>query len=1302
MSRTARLLPLAVLLALAGPAWAEAPKGGPEPFKHLEFRSIGPAAGGRVARVCGVPGDPLTYYAATAAGGVWKSADGGTTWKPVFDDQPIASMGAVAVAPSDPNVVYAGSGEANIRGNVEPGNGIYKSTDAGKTWKHVWKQEGQVGRIAVHPRNANVAFAAVLGHAFGPNPERGVYRTTDGGKTWVQVLKKDADTGAIDVVLDPNNPSIVFASLWQTRRRPWEMTSGGPGSGLYLSRDGGDTWTQLGPRDPDAKAEKKEGQKEPPGKGLPPGIWGRVGLAVAPSDGRRVYALIEAEKGGLYRSDDGGDSWDLATDHHALRQRPWYFSTITVDPKNPDVVYCPQVRMLKSIDGGKTFSPVKKAHHGDHHDLWIDPRDPKRMIGANDGGVDVSVNGGETWFAPPLPIAQFYHVAADTRVPYHVMGAMQDIGTASGPSNSLSVAGIDVADWESVGGGEAGFVVPDPADPDVVWAGEYGGYVSRYDRRTRQARNVSIYPFNPSGHGAEDLRYRFQWTAPIMVSPHGSHVVYHASNVLFRTTDGGKSWQPVSPDLTRNDRSKQKWSGGPITGDNTGVEVYGTIFAVAESPKEQGVLWAGSDDGRLHVTRDGGKSWEDVGKNVKGLPEWGTVVCVEASPFDAATAYVVVDNHRMDDMRPHLFKTADFGKTWASLSAGLPQDVFLRAVREDPKRRGLLYLGTERGLAFSTNDGAAWQPLKMNLPTVAVTDLVVKNDDLVLSTNGRSLWIFDDLTPIRVYSDEVAKKVVYLFPEVRAVRWRYHTPLHEPRAGSAGANPPPGAAFYYYLKDKPKGDVTLDVLDAQGRVVRTLSSKPEPEDFPVGDPDGPEKPKKADLKTEPGLHRAVWDLRYKGPERIKGAKVDAGSVTEGPLANPGVYTLRLTADGKTAEARAEVRLDPRTEISEGALEAHLKFALEVRGAVGRLAEDVNRLRAVRKQLADRDELLKDETRAADLVKASKALIEKLDALEGKFHNPKAHVAYDILAQKGGAQLYSQLVMLHEFADDSDGPVTQGMREVFDEATKVLAGYEAELAALFKGDLAKLNDDAKKLDLPVVHVPAPAAAKPVTGAALPQPLRGILAEIDLPAPYGVKSEALPEFTAKALEGYESNDKPTTLRAAVSKARETLVEQVKGLSVREEFRARPREADFANEVVRKQKEAARVIGELNEVLDDLKKVGSMRDGEVKRWRADYDFVLARVELELAWLNEYQFALGELRREERPPLDPKEQTGWRLEPAEVSRGDAAARKMSAEAVKLLRKVAEDYPATPWAWFAKRDAAAPLGLTWKAAKVE
>ncbi|HEV3145607.1 MAG TPA: hypothetical protein VGZ47_17060, partial [Gemmataceae bacterium] len=571
----------------------------PPELKGLKYRMIGPAIGGRVSRSSGVPGDPNTYYAATAAGGVWKSTDGGFTWKPIFDDQPIASMGSIAVAPSDPNVIYAGSGEANIRGNVSPGNGIYKSTDAGKSWKQVWTNIGQIGTMIVHPTNPDIAYAAVLGNPFGPNAERGVYRTKDGGKNWERVLFVDENTGASDVCFDPSNSRILFAGTWQTRRRPWELTSGGPGSGLHVSRDGGDTWDSL----KDAKSAK-EGLK-PSDKflknGLPNGNWGKVGVGVAASDSRRVYALIEADEGGLFRSNDGGESWSRVNSERILRQRAWYYTTFTIDPTNADVIWAPQVPLLKSIDGGRSFQRVPGYHHGDMHDVWIDPKNPKRIIASNDGGVDISTNGGESWYAPPLPIAQFYHVAVDNRVPYHVAGCVQDIGSASGPSDSLAQK-IFLSDWENVGGGEAGFVAFDWSDPNIVYAGEYGGYISRYDHRTRQARNISIYPYNPSGHGGEDLKYRFQWTAPILVSPHDAKTVYHAANVLFRTHDGGVTWEKVSPDLTRNDKNKQKWSGGPITGDNTGVEVYCTIFALAESPVTKGVLWAGSDDGLIHVS----------------------------------------------------------------------------------------------------------------------------------------------------------------------------------------------------------------------------------------------------------------------------------------------------------------------------------------------------------------------------------------------------------------------------------------------------------------------------------------------------------------------------------------------------------------------------------------------------------------------------------------------------------------------------------------------------------------------------
>lgn len=1023
----------------------------PPALKALKYRSIGPAAGGRVSRACGVPGDPNVYYAATASGGVWKSVDGGLTWTSIFDDQPVSSIGSIAVAPSDPNVIYVGSGEANIRGNVAAGNGIYKSTDAGKTWTHVWKQEGQIGTMVVHPANPDIAYAAVLGHAFGPNPERGVYRTTDGGRTWQQVLKKNPDTGASDVALDPSNPRIVFAGLWEARRYPWDLKSGGPGSGLYLSRDGGDTWTELR------------------GKGLPDGIWGKVGVAVAPSDGRRVYALIEAEQGGLFRSDDGGETWTRINAYRGLRQRAWYYSTLTVDPRNPDIVWFPQVPMLKTIDGGKTIIFVKGMQHGDHHDLWIDPKNPERMIGANDGGVTITTDGGEHWFSPPLPIGQFYHVTVDNHAPYRVAGAMQDLGTAQGPSNSLTSRGIALSDWIIVGGGEAGHVVSDPSDPNVVYAGEYLGYLSRFDRRTGVVRNVSAWPENPSGHGAADMRYRFQWTAPIAVSPHDPKVVYHGAQVVFRTTDGGQTWTPISPDLTRNDKTKQQWAGGPITGDNTGVETYGTVFAVAESPKAPGLIWAGSDDGLVHVTRDGGKSWTNVTAAMPGFPEWGTVSTIEPSPFDAATAYVVVDAHRLDDMRPYLYRTDDYGRTWTRLDRTLPSDVYLHVVREDPKRRGLLYLGTERGVMYSTDDGATWEPLQLNLPTVAVHDLVVKDDSLVVGTHGRSIWILDDLIPIRELSPKVLDSPLHVFSVAPAIRWEYSPGTWS--RGPYGDNPPRGASIYYYLKDKPTGEVRIEIRDADGRHVRTLSSTPQ-DPIGAGDDEAREVEalKKAAIPAEAGVQRAVWDLRYDGARMIKGGKLDAGNPRVGPMVTPGRYTATVTVDGRTASTSVTVLPDPRITVAPADLAAQVAFVLRIRDDITRLTEMVESLRSVRKQLADRTSLLKNDGRAAEVVAAAEALIKKLDALEDRAHNPTAEVVYDILAMKGGTRLYSRLAPLMDWAREGVGAPTQGLRDVLAEQEKELNQYLDAFRAIVATDLAKVNELAAKAGVGFVVVP----------------------------------------------------------------------------------------------------------------------------------------------------------------------------------------------------------------------------------------
>jgi photosystem II stability/assembly factor-like uncharacterized protein len=1055
---TVRLLTAAVLLVAAlttGPG-IFAQTGGDRPptgtslpsvdaFKALKYRSIGPAQGGRVSRVAGIPGDPSTYYAATASGGVWKSVDGGLTWKPIFDDQPTSSIGSIAVSPSSPNFVYVGSGEANIRGNVAPGNGIYKSVDAGRTWTRVWAQEGQIGTLIVHPANPDVAFAAVLGRAFGPNPERGVYRTRDGGRSWQRVLEKDADTGASDVAFDPANPNIVFAGLWQARRRPWELVSGGPGSGLYVSRDGGDTWKIIA------------------ADGLPAGPWGKVGVAVAPSDARRVYAIIEAEMGGLFRSDDGGETWKRASADRKIRQRAWYYSTLTVNPSNADDVWFPQVGMARTIDGGRTIKYVEGFRHGDHHDLWADPKNPKRMIAGNDGGVELSNDGGETWAPVLLPIGQFYHVSVDTRVPFRVAGAMQDLGTAQGPSNSLGRGGILPGDWYDVGGGEAGHVVSKPDDPDIVYAGEYLGYLSRYDHRTGQARNVSVYPENGSGHGPEDVKYRFQWTAPIAASPHDPSVVYHGGNVLFRSTDGGLTWSAISGDLTRNDKGKQKWSGGPITGDNTGVEWYCTIFAVAESPKQKGVIWAGSDDGLVHVTRDGGQSWANVTGAMPQAPEWGTVSVIEPSPFDAATAYVVIDAHRMDDLRPYLYKTSDFGRSWTRLDAGLPDRVYLHAVREDPAKKGQLYVGTERGVAFSTDDGRSWASLQLNLPTVPVHDIAVKDHSLVLGTHGRSLWILDDLVPVRAYAAGQRGPALLGAPD--ATRWRY---ARTSRVRGAGENPPAGALIYYVLDAKPRGELTIEILDAQSRLVRKLSSVPRADEG-NDEEDESDRAKRKGLPTDPGVQRAVWDLAWQGATKIPRAKIDAGNPEQGPMALPGTYTVRLSVDGQTATTPLKVLPDPRVKVAAADLEAQHAFAMTLRDDISRLSGLVATLRTVREQVRARRPLLAARGDAGDLLKRIDRVVARTDEIERRLHNPDAEVTYDILAMRGGAKLYSRMCPLLDWAIDGDGAPTQGLREVYAAQRGELDQLAGEVKALMDGDVAALNEAAKKAAVPFVVV-----------------------------------------------------------------------------------------------------------------------------------------------------------------------------------------------------------------------------------------
>lgn len=1024
----------------------------PSEYAGAEYRLVGPYAGGRVSKVCGVPGDPMTYYAATASGGVWKSSDGGHAWKPIFDDQPTSSTGSIAVAPSDPNVVYVGTGEANIRGNVAPGAGIFRSVDAGKTWSHVWKQVGQIGAMAVHPQNADIAFAAVLGHAFGPNSERGVYRTLDGGKTWQRVLHVNDQTGCSDVCIDPSNPRVLYAGFWQAQRRPWDMTSGGPGSDLFVSRDGGETWKSL---------------KNDPKNGLPPSIWGKVNVAVSPANGQRIFALIEAEKGGLFRSDDGGEIWRRVSTEPRIRQRAWYFNTITPHPTNPDVLFCPNVPLMKSIDGGRTFTSVSGPHHVDHHDVWIDPRNPNRIIDANDGGVDISTDGGKTWVAPPLPISQFYHVAADNAVPFHVMGCMQDLGSARGPSRSLA-GSISLRDWHSVGGGEAGHCVPDPSDPNIIYAGEYGGIMTRYDHRSQQARNITVNQWNPSGIDPAVMPYRFQWTAPILVSVHDPKTVYHAGNVIFRTRDAGITWEKISGDLTRDDKQKQQWSGGPITGDNTGAEVYCTVFALAESPKQKGLLWAGSDDGLVHLSQDDGKTWTNLTKNIQELPDWGTVKCIEPSPFDAKTAYLVVDNHRMDDYRPHVWKTTDLGQTWTKISASLPQDVHTHAIREDGKKQGQLYLGTERGVMVSPDAGKTWRALQLNLPTVPVHDLVVKHDSLVVGTHGRSIWILDDLTPIREWKPEHAQAKVHVYPPVPTLRWRTsgNGPITNHLRNSTAPNPTSGAVLWATFGKDVK-QVSIEVLNAQGKVIAQGTGKPE--GVIEEKPDDEDEPKRWKFTYKPGLNRLIWNLEHDGAEVIPGAPVDAGNPAQGIPVHPGTYTVKLKADDQTVTVPLEVKADPRPEATPPNQELET-LALQVRDDITVLSRTVLRLRAILKQVTLRKELLGKREDAKALLEQTQQLVDKLNAIEQKLHNPKAKISYDIFAARGGAMLYSQLTWMLVWISDADGPPTQAQKELFADLHKQLTTQQAAFDKVVAEDLAKLNATARGLGVPELYVP----------------------------------------------------------------------------------------------------------------------------------------------------------------------------------------------------------------------------------------
>ncbi|HEV2398855.1 MAG TPA: hypothetical protein VGS27_18055 [Candidatus Sulfotelmatobacter sp.] len=1024
-------------------------------FKGMKYRMIGPFRGGRSLTAAGIPGDPTTYYFGATGGGVWKSTDGAMTWSPVFDKEGTQSIGSIAVAASNHNVLYVGTGEACIRGNISQGDGVYKSLDAGKTWKNVGLSDSRaIGKVIINPSNPDIAFVAALGHPYGPNTDRGIFRTTDGGKTWDKVLYKDENTGGVDIAFDPHNPNILFAALWQARRTSWSMDDGGPGSGLYRSNDGGTTWKHLEEH------------------GLPKGPYGKIGVAVA-ANSDRAYALIEAHNpdGGLYRSDDGGESWQLVNPSHSLWQRPWYYMHVIADPQDENVLYIMNVDSYKSTDGGHLFNKVH-VPHGDNHGLWIDPLDTKRMIASNDGGVTVTLDGGKSWsLQDNQPTAQFYHVTTDTATPYRVYGAQQDSGTVAIISRS-DAGSISSNDWYDVGGGEAGYIAPYPLDPNIVYAADYQGNITRYDRHIGQVKSITEQPELSDAHGAANLEHRFQWTAPVMISPHDPNTLYHGGEMLFKTTDGGVHWQAISPDLTRNDKSKQKVSGGDITLDDSGTEYYDTIFALAESPIAKGLLWVGTDDGLIQLTKDEGKTWTNV--TPKDMPEWSRISQIDPSPFDAATAYVAVDRHQFDDLKPYIYKTTDYGKTWTKLGQGIPDNIFVRVVREDPKKRGLLYAGTEEGLYVSFNDGANWRSLKLNLPKAPVHDLIIKNDDLVVATHGRAFWILDDVSPLRQHADEIAQKDMFLYTPAIAYRIQAGAGGERHPSKRAGQNPPAGAVIYYYLKDAPKADTEakVEILDASGKVIRKYSSTEFNSLEEAPDPDD-KKPEKQ-LKPEAGLNRFVWDLRYEEARHIPGYYLyEYGSGARGPVAVPGHYQVRLTVGAQTQTADLELKLDPRVKVSQADLEAQFNLLIQTRDQLSSVYDTVNQIQDVRSQLAGLKRRLPENTSSKSIINGADDLEKKLVALRDDIVNLDITANEDSLAYP--PQLDAKLAFLAMDAASADSAPTEAEQHQFEKLKRQSGELISRWEDLQRRDLAAFQKLTAEGSLSTVVVPPPGRA-----------------------------------------------------------------------------------------------------------------------------------------------------------------------------------------------------------------------------------
>lgn len=994
-------------------------------YNGLAWRNIGPYRGGRSAAVTGVPGKSNLFYFGATGGGVWKTSDAGNTWENISDGFFGGSVGAVAVSEWDNNVIYVGGGEKTVRGNVSYGYGMWKSTDAGKTWKaNGLKDSRHIPRIRIHPKNPDVVYAAVLGDLFKSSEERGVYRSEDGGKNWKRILFANADAGAIDLCMDPNNPRILLASTWRIRRTPYSLESGGEGSTLWKSVDGGDTWENI---------SKNEG--------LPKGTWGIVGITVSPVNSNRVYAIIENENGGVFRSDDGGKIWMKMNEERNLRQRAWYYSRIYADTKDEDVVYVLNVNYHRSKDGGKTFQSYE-APHGDHHDLWISPEDNQRMIIGDDGGAQVSFDAGENWTTyHNQPTAQFYRVVTDNHFPYRIYGAQQDNSTVR-IAHRTDGNSIGERDWDITAGGESGHIAVDPADEDVVFGGSYDGFLTRKNHRTGEERSINPWPDNPMGHGAEGAKYRFQWNFPIFISPHNSKKLYAASQHLHVSYNSGESWELVSPDLTRNDPAKLGPSGGPITKDNTSVEYYCTIFAVSESPYEKDLIVAGSDDGLLHITRDGGVKWEKI--TPPELPEWSMINSIEFDPFVKGGAYIAATRYKLGDYKPYLFKTKDYGKTWTKITGGIDAGHFTRVVRADPKRTGLLYAGTESGMYISFDDGLSWKPFQLKLPIVPVTDLAVKNDNLIAATQGRSFWIIDDLTPLHQLNDNIAKSDFHLYKPMPSYRMGGGEGSAKP-SKTTGKNHSGGVMIHFTLKDTTKAQASLEILDASGMVIKKFSTKPD------------KKTKEEEFKIKPGMNRFVWNMRYADAEGFDGLIMWSGSLT-GPRAVPGTYEARFTLNGKSVETNFDIVKDPRTNTSTPDMKEQFEFLMGVRDKVSETHKAIKKIRTTREQMNRITDPLKDKTDMKDLTDMAKSIQDEMKKVEEALYQTKNRSGQDPL--NFPIRLNDKLAGLSVEAEGGDYKPTEQVKAVYKETTEKIDVQLQGLNKIFNEQIPKFNEMVK--------------------------------------------------------------------------------------------------------------------------------------------------------------------------------------------------------------------------------------------------